>query len=269
MLDDGENFWFKQLMKTSGNTILITGGTSGIGFEMSKQFLKAGNTVIVTGRDKIKLEKIKAAMPELHIYQSDVSNPLEITDLFKKLTGDFPALNILINNAGIMKSVNIHNSQETLEKLTQEIDINLKGPIQMSKIFIEHLKKQKTAAIVNVSSGLAFVPLPISPVYCATKAGLHSFTQSLRAQLKNTSIKVFELAPPATATELLSSMDQEDMKGVTIMPVTQMVTEFFNGFAKDQLEICPGQSKQLRFLSRVAPGFILKQMSKTVDRMLN
>ena len=121
---------------------------------------------------------------------------------------------------------------------------------------------------MNVSSGLAFVPLPISPVYCATKAGLHSFTESLRVQLKSTKVKVFDLAPPATQTELLSNFNSEDMKGVSIMKVEDMVKVAVKGMQTDQFEIRPGQANQLKMMSRVAPGFILKQMSRSVDRML-
>ncbi|MFI5362147.1 MAG: SDR family oxidoreductase [Elusimicrobiota bacterium] len=255
-------------MKTSGNTILITGGSSGIGFEFAKQFVAAGNTVIVTGRDEKKLQKVKAALPAVHVVKSDVSSPDEIGALLKKITGEFPALNVLINNAGVMRNINMHDDSVTLEALTHEIDINLKGPMRMAKAFLPHLKKQAEAAIVNVTSGLAFVPLPISPVYCATKAGLHSFSLSLRVQLKNTKVKVFEVAPPATATELLSDMNADDMKGVAIMQVGDMVAASIKGLAQDRLEIRPGQANNLKFMSRVAPEFILKQLSKPVDRML-
>src|SRR5260221_14308678 len=121
---------------------------------------------------------------------------------------------------------------------------------------------------MNISSGLAFVPLPVSPVYCATRAGLHSFTESLRVQLKNPKVKVFELAPPATQTELLGDFDFEDMKGVSIMKVEDMVEVAVKGMQTDQFEIRPGQANQLKMMSRVAPGFILKQMSRSVDRMI-
>jgi uncharacterized oxidoreductase len=115
---------------------------------------------------------------------------------------------------------------------------------------------------------LAFVPLPISPVYCATKAGLHSFTESLRVQLKNTKVKVFELAPPTTRTELLGDFNFDDMKGVSIMKVEDMVKVALTGMQTDRFEIRPGQANQLKMMNRLAPGFILKQMSRSVDRML-
>lgn len=254
-------------MKTNGNTILITGGSSGIGFEFAKQFLALGNTVIVTGRDEKKLSAMKAALPAVHTIKSDVSAPGEIEVLLKKVTAEFPKLNVLINNAGIMRTINFHDAAD-LDGLTQEIDINLKGPIRLAMAFLPHLKKHGEAAIVNITSGLAFVPLPTSPIYCATKAGLHSFTLSLRVQLKNTRVKVFEVAPPATETELLSGMSAADRKGVQIMKVDDMVAASIKGLETDRFEIRPGQANSLKFMSRVAPEFILKQLSGPMDRLL-
>ena len=255
-------------MKTNGNTILITGGSTGIGFEFAKQLLALGNTVIATGRDEKKLQKAKSLLPQLHIVTSDAGEPAAIEALCKKVTGDFPKLNVLINNAGIMKTINFHDDGADLESLTREIDINLKGPIRLAKAFLPHLKKQPEAAIVNVTSGLAFVPLPTSPVYCATKAGLHSFSLSLRVQLKNTKVKVFEVAPPATETELLAGMNAADRKGVQIMKVDDMVEASIKGIEADRFEIRPGQANSLKFMSRVAPEFILKQLSGPMDRLL-
>jgi len=256
-------------MKMTKNTILITGGTSGIGFEFIKQLSELDNTIIVTGRDLQKLERTKKSFPKVHTIQSDVSDPKAIVALYEQVTKQFPDLNILINNAGIMKKINLHDSTGTLTDLTQEIEINLNGPIRMVKQFLPHLKTKSEAAIINVTSALAFVPLPISPVYCATKAGLHSYTLSLRAQLKNTKVKVFELAPPATKTELTGDFHEDDMKDASIMTVEDMVTVAVNGMKDDRLEIRPGQSNQLKMMSRIAPDFILKQLSKSVDLMLS
>jgi uncharacterized oxidoreductase len=255
-------------MKMDSNTILITGGTSGIGFELAAELLKLGNTVIITGRDQSKLDLAKLKQPRIHTFQSDVSDPKAISALYEIVVSQFPELNILINNAGIMRKINLHDKGSDLEDISREIETNLSGPIRMVKQFLAHLKTQKSAAIINVSSGLAFVPLPISPVYCATKAGIHSFTQSLRAQLKNTSIKVFELAPPLTQTALVGAFDAEDMKGSTAMDVAKMVGYAIKGLERDQYEIRPGQSNLLKLMSRIAPQFILNQLSKPVERML-
>ena len=255
-------------MKLTKNTILITGGGSGIGLELAKQLLNLGNTIIITGRDVAKLKKAQEILPQIHTIQSDVSKLNEIENLFVHVSKNFPETNILINNAGIMRTINLHDQNDRVEKITDEIEINLNGPVRMIKKFLPHLKTKATAAIVNVSSGLAFVPLPTSPVYCATKAGLHSFTLSLRAQLKNTNVKVFELAPPATQTALLGDFASEDMKGIVIMKVDDMVAVAIKGLQSDLLEIRPGPSNQLKLMNRIAPEFILKQLSKPVDRML-
>jgi len=256
-------------MKMTNNTILITGGTSGIGLELAIQLLALDNTIIVTGREKSKLDETKKKLPQIHTIQSDVSDPKEIAILYEKVTKDFPDLNVLINNAGIMRKINLQDKDINLEKITQEIEINLMGPIRMVIQFLPHLKAQQSAAIVNVSSGLAFVPLPISPIYCATKAGIHSFTQSLRIQLKNTNIKVFELAPPATETPLFrGDFSTDDLGGIKSMDVHTLAKFAIAGLQKDTLEIRPGPSNALKVMSRVAPEFIVNQLGKSVDKML-
>jgi uncharacterized oxidoreductase len=254
-------------MNLSGNTILITGGSSGIGFQMAKEFLAAKNTVIIIGRNLDKLEQAKQKLGNVTIIQSDISNPDSVQELYKRVSKEFPDMNVLINNAGVMFTINLQKHDLTAAQLTREIDINVKGTVWMNNAFLPLLKKNKNTATVIVSSGLAFVPLPISPVYCATKAALHSYSLSMRAQLSNTDVKVFELAPPATETELLADFNEEDMKGISTMTVEAMVAAFLKAFSNDKYEITPGQSKQLRFMSRFFPSFILKQMSKTVNRM--
>src|SRR5258708_27764056 len=203
-------------MKLTSNTILINGGGSGIGYELTKQLTALGNTILITGRDQAKMDGAKAAFPQIHTFRSDVSDPKAIATLYEQVTKQFPELNILINNAGIMREINVQDKAGRLEDLTREIEINLSGPIRTVKQFLPHLKTKSKAAIMNVSSGLAFVPLPISPVYCATKAGLHSFTESLRVQLKDTKLKVFELAPPATQPELYVNFDFQAITLVSI-----------------------------------------------------
>jgi len=255
-------------VKLRDNTILITGGASGIGYELTRQLSALGNTILISGRDQAKMDRAKAVFPKIHTFQSDVSDPDAVATLYEEVTRQFPGLNISINNAGVMRKINVHQTGGSLNDMTREIEINLSGPVRMVKQFLPHLKTKSQAAIMNVSSALAFVPLPISPVYCATKAGLRSFTESLRVQLKNTKVKVFELAPPATQTDILDGFNSEDMKGVPIMKVEDMVKAAIKGMHADRLEIRPGQASQLKMMSRVAPGFILKQMSRSVDRML-
>ena len=237
-------------MKLKSDTILITGGSSGIGLEMAKQLISLGNTVIVTGRDISKLELTKKELPSVHIYQSDVSDPQAICELYSKVTADFPKLNIIINNAGIMRAVDFNDTE--YDKICSEIDINLSGPIRMVQQFLPHLKKQPEAAIVNVSSGLAFITFPKAPVYSAAKAGLHAYTKSLRLQLKNTSVKVFELAPPKTSAPLFNRDNQNDEKNnrMPTMEVPKVVTVAIDSIQRDKFEILPGLSKMLKLAGR-------------------
>ena len=255
-------------MKPTENTILITGGSNGIGLELATQFLKLGNTVIITGRNLSRLNEVKKKYPNLTVFQSDAGKPADIKNLYDNVSKQFPGLNVLINNAGIMRKLNLHDTSIDLENINQEIDINLSGPIRMVNQFLPLLKKQQQAAIMNVSSGLAFVPFPISPVYSATKAGVHFYTQTLRIQLKNTNVKVFELLPPLTNTDLQNAFTADDMKGTQVMETATMVEAAIKGFINNSFEIRPGQSNLLKIMSRIAPRFILNQMSRPVDSLL-
>lgn len=255
-------------MKLSRNTILITGGASGIGLELALQLQARDNTVIVTGRNQAKLDRLAQQHPLLHTIQSNVNQLEAIQSLYTEATHRFPKLNILINNAGIMRKINLHTAASGENDLGREIETNLLGPIRMVQQFLPHLRAQSTAAIVNVSSGLAFTPFPISPIYGASKVGLHSFTQSLRVQLRNTHIKVFELAPPSTDTALNGAFTPADLKGAPMMDVHAVARQTLAGLARDRLEILPGFSKVLRLGSRVTPNLLLKAASASVDSML-
>jgi uncharacterized oxidoreductase len=255
-------------MKLSGNTVLITGGSGGIGLEFAKQLSELGNTVIITGRNQAKLDYAKKQYPNIVTYRSDVTNPDDIRSLYSEVTKEFPALNILINNAGVMRVTKFYSPNEDLTSVTQEITTNLNGPIWMSHQFIPHLKKQKNAAIVNVASLLGFIPLPMSPVYSATKAGLRSFTTCLREQLKHTKVKVFDLSPPATQTDLVEVFDKKDVEGLKLMDAESVVKAALQGMQKDSFEIRPGQTNQVYYLGKFAPKVLLKMMSKSLDRML-
>ena len=248
-------------MELKKKTILITGGTSGIGLALATELLALGNTVIITGRDLAKLTQTKNALPKLHIFQSDVTDIDSIKILFDTLIKQFPNLDILINNAGIMRKLPI-NEPRALDDVTREIDTNLSGPVRMIQQFLPHLKTRKDAAIINVSSGLAFIPYPVSPVYSATKAALHSFTQSLRIQLEGTNVTVIELAPPPVETPLLRNEFAEEMKGQKAMDAKILAQKAIAGIQAGRLEIRPGISNVLKIMSRVAPQFMLKQLAK-------
>jgi uncharacterized oxidoreductase len=249
------------IMKLRQKTILITGGTSGIGLELARQLLPAGNTVIVTGRDAAKLDLARRTLPGLHVMQSDVSDPRAIATLHERVLAQFPALDVLVNNAGIMRNLNL-NAERGLEDVTREIDINLTGPVRMIQQFLPHLKSRPAALIVNVSSGLAFIPFPLSPVYSAAKAGLHAFTQVLRLQLDKSTVTVVELAPPGVETPLFRGEFEEESKGQKAMDVGVLVRRAIAGIEAGQLEIRPGLSNVLKIMSRVAPSFMLAQMNK-------
>lgn len=247
-------------MQLEKRTILITGGTSGIGLELASQLYRRDNTILVTGRDQQRLDAAAKMLPGVHMYQSDVSDPGAISSLCDSVLAQFPALDTLINNAGIMRNLNL-NEEHDLNDVTREIEINLSGPVRMVQKFLPHLKTRKGALIVNVSSGLAFVPLPLSPVYCATKAAIHSFSQSLRVQLEGTGVSVVELAPPAVETPLLGAFAQE-MKGQKAMDVKELAKRAIAAIEAGRLEIRPGLSNVLKAMSRIAPEFMLKQMAK-------
>jgi uncharacterized oxidoreductase len=156
-------------MKLTNRTVLITGGTSGIGLELAKQLQQRGNTVIVTGRDQAKLDATRRLLPGIHTFKSDVSDPAAIAVLHGSVIAQFPKLDTLVNNAGIMRNLSLNHDRDLVD-VTQEIETNLSGPVRMVQQFLPHLKTREHALIINVSSGVAFIPLPISPVYSATKA---------------------------------------------------------------------------------------------------
>ncbi|WP_291293573.1 SDR family NAD(P)-dependent oxidoreductase [Enterococcus sp.] len=237
-------------MDLRSDTILITGGTSGIGLEMARQLLALGNTVIVTGRDNAKLEATKKELPDIHTYQSDVSDPQSIVKLQQKVTADFPQLNILINNAGIMRAIDFNDTD--YDAVCSEVTVDLNGPIRMVQQFLPQLKKQPESAIVNVSSGLAFITFPKAPIYSAAKVGLHAYTKSLRLQLKPTNIKVFELAPPKTSAPMFNRKESNSEGGNNLptMEVPQVVASMIRGIQKNKLEILPGLSKVLKLFGR-------------------
>jgi uncharacterized oxidoreductase len=251
-------------MKLTHKTILITGGTSGIGLELARQLQARNNTVIVTGRDQGKLDEASRALPGLHALRSDVSDPAAIVALHGLVLARFPKLDILINNAGIMRNLKLHTERD-LHDVTREIDVNLSGPVRMIQQFLPHLKSRPEALIVNVSSGLAFVPLPISPVYSATKAAMHSFTQALRVQLGGSSVGVVELAPPATETPLLHAEFEAEQKGQKGMDVVKLASQAIAAIEAGKREIRPGLSNVLKLMSRIAPQFMLGQLSKMGD----
>lgn len=243
-------------MELKNSTILITGGTSGIGLELVKQLTEQGAIIIVTGRSMEALAEAKKRFPKIHTFQSDVSKPEDISNLYENVTREFPELNIIINNAGEMRLIDIADSSKTLEDLTREININLSGTIQMVYRFLPHLLKKQSAAVVNVSSAIAFMAYSTAPIYSASKAGAHAFTMALRLQLKNTSVKVFELIPPGVNTNLQNDWVLKPNPR-QMMDVDKLVQVAINGLRNDTDEIKPFLVRVVKFLGRVMPNALM------------
>lgn len=252
-------------MKLEHRTVLITGATSGIGRELARELLRRGNTIIATGRDQEKLDSICNELPGIHAFRSDVADSVAIEALSRDVLARFPSLDTLINNAGIMRNLKLDESRHLLD-VTREIAVNLCGPVQMIQQFLPQLKSRPGSLIVNVSSGLAFLPFPAAPVYCATKAAIHSFTQSLRVQLEGSGVTVVELAPPGTETPLFRREFEREMKGEAAMDPKRLALLAIAGIEAGKLEIRPGVANVLKIMSRVAPSFMLKQLTKLARR---
>ena len=251
-------------MKLKSRTILITGGSAGIGLAFALKFVELGNEVIVTGRRQAVLDEVKAKYPKLHTIQSDVANAAQVASLAARVKADFPKLDVLMNNAGIMLFQNLKAPVTDLAGLMTEININVGGVIGMTSAFIDILTANK-GTVINVSSALAFVPLPCSPIYCASKAAVHSYTQSLRFQLEETGVEVIDLMPPEVQTELTKGLAEG---GAASLTTDELVKQSFASLKAGALEIRPGQSNQLAWMRRIAPDFINKQLWKAAKKLV-
>lgn len=244
-------------MKVSGNTILVTGGSNGIGLALAKKFVELGNEVIITGRRQDKLDAAKQELPKLHVIRSDGGDKNDVAALAREMHEKFPKLNVLVNNAGVMIYRNL-SAPADLDELTSEIDVNLSGPIRLTSALIDLLRANQ-GTIINVSSGLAFVPLQAAPIYCATKAAMHSYTITLRQQLADHGVEVIELMPPTVKTDLAPMPEDKSVKVIT---TDELVDATMKALGKGATEIRPGQANSLRFMSRFAPGFIQGVLAK-------
>jgi uncharacterized oxidoreductase len=246
-------------MKLTGRTILVTGGSAGIGLAFALKFLELGNEVIVTGRRQSALDDLKRNHPNLQTIQSDVADPAQIAALARRVKAEYPTLDVLMNNAGIMLHKNLTAPAPDLEGLMTEMNVNVGGVIRTTSAFVDILAANK-GTVINVSSALAFVPLPSAPVYCATKAAVHSYTQSLRFQLEETGIEVIELMPPGVNTDLSTELANGD--GFTLLTTDELVKQSFASLKRGALEVRPGQAKLLALMRRIAPDYINRQLWK-------
>ncbi|EJL69572.1 SDR family oxidoreductase [Chryseobacterium populi] len=246
-------------MNTKHNTVLISGGTAGIGLEIAKLFSANGNKVIITGRTKERLEKALQLLPNATGIQCDITNEEETNALVEKVKSEHKELNVLINNAGAAHVYNLAaENVNAVEKAQEEMLTNYFSIIRLNEKLLPLLKQQKEAAIVNVSSVVAFVPGSLA-TYSASKAALHSYTQSLRIALNkevSSSVKVFELMPPLVDTEFSAPIG-----GHNGIPASEVATQFINGFENDDLEIRVGQTEDIYRLHLANPSEALKVMN--------
>lgn len=248
-------------MDQSKQTVLITGGGSGIGLAIAKKFLVNDNVVIITGRNLAKLEKVKAEMPDIHIFQSDVNSDDDVKALEQIIEKKFKGIDVLINNAGIMNLVDAGDAENNLKTQLQEIEINYQSPIRMLHYFMSQLKMSKNAVLINISSCLAYVPFSQAPVYSGTKSALHFWTLSIRPQLKSYGIKVVELLPPVVDTPLAHGANITEDEKLKPMAPDKLADIFWKDFKNGKEEITPGISKQLKLMSRLAPKLIFRKLN--------
>lgn len=243
-------------MELSGHTVLVTGGGSGIGLAIARRFLDAGSEVIICGRREATLQRAQEQMPGLHILQGDVETTQGREALIDQVIQDFPAFDVLVNNAGLQRRRRFGEDDAPWDERQQEIAINFEAPVQLCSLVLDHFRRQPCAAIINVTSGLAFVPGLFAPVYSATKAAMHSFTLSLRGELSRTAIEVIEIAPPAVNT---------DLGGVGVhvdgAPVDDFADAVMARIANGENEVGYEGSETRRQAARQALGDTFEQMN--------
>jgi len=232
-------------VKTNGNAVLITGGATGIGYALAEAFVKAGNNVLICGRRVAKLREAKRKLPQIQTRQCDLSKKEDREAFCDWVKRNYRDLNILVNNAGIQRAIDLKEGTAELFGGEDEVQTNFAAPIHLSAYFAPILMKKKAAAIINVSSGLGFVPMAFMPVYCATKAGIHMFTVSLRHQLKDTSVKVFEVVPPAVDTELGKGTTGESEGEYRGIPASEVADAVLKALQANEYEVVIGEAKGL------------------------
>ncbi len=231
-------------MKTTGNTILMTGGGSGIGRELARELHALGNTVIVAGRTSASLAETIKDRDGMHARTLDVSDPDDIARFAAELVKDFPALNTLFNNAGVMAKEDWLSDPVNLTITENTITTNLLGPIRLTAALLPHMRARPVARVVNVTSGLAYVPLAHTPAYSASKAAMHAWTQSLRYQLRDTNVEIIELAPPGVQTDLTPGQATREV----YMPLKDFIAETMESFSIEDTpaEVAVERAKMLR-----------------------
>jgi short-subunit dehydrogenase involved in D-alanine esterification of teichoic acids len=237
-------------MNLKNNVILLTGGTSGIGLELSRQFLALGNEIIAVSGNAENLTKLQKDFPQIQTIVCDLGNENSVKDLLENCRRNFRNINIIINNAGVQHRGFWENERNDFDKISWEITVNFTSPMQIIYGLLPILLEKNEAAIVNVSSGLAFAPKKDAPIYCGTKAAVHNTTKALRYQLENTSVKVFEIIPPLVDTPMTKG------RGAGKISTNDLVDEFIRDFANDKFESNIGKVKILRIVQRISPKLV-------------
>ena len=237
-------------MKLSGNTVLITGGSSGIGYAMAEAFLDAGSTVVICARDEPGLGKAQRAHPNLHTRTCDVANAEARQALVTSLTDDFPQLNVLVNNAGVQRDIDLTRGAEDFLSGDDEIRINLEAPIILSAMLIPLLARNPQPVLINVSSGLGFIPMATMPVYSASKAGMHAFSMAIRVQVARLGMQVFEVVPPMVDTALNPSGRAKREGRTAGLSARTFVAAVMQDLAHDTQEIGYGMTAKFVQASR-------------------
>lgn len=243
-------------MKLSGNTIFITGGSSGIGLRMADVLTKNGNQVIICGRSAEKLEKAEQSIPGLKIRQCDLSKSEERKQLSEWVKKNHPDCNVLINNAAVVHQTNFFSDQDMIEKADLEIQTNFAAPVELTKLFSPLLEHNQHPAIIYITTGLVYSPKAAYPIYCATKSALHSFVQTLRWQIHDIPIDIYEVLMPAVDTPFHKGNPPK-----MVISTEKAVKEMFDKLEKGQREIKVGPVGILHYLSRIAPSFAMKKVN--------
>ena len=235
-------------MKVTNNTILLTGGTSGIGYELVRRFYELGNRLIVVSSDPGKLTNLRNQFPDIDTIPCNLADSTQVNALIRRCLDDYPDINVLINNAGVQYPYDWLTESDGYQKISDEITINLTSPLQLAYGLLPVLLKHPEAALVTVSSGLIYAPKKSAPVYCGTKAAIHTTTKALRYQLEKTDINVFEIIPALVDTPMTAG------RGTGKITPQQLVDEFIRHFRKNQLESRIEKTKLLRLLHRLSPA---------------
>ena len=247
-------------MTIKGKSILVTGGSMGIGKEIVKKLYAQGATVVACGRTLAPLKELADELPGLIVVTCDVTDIEQIRQLHQVCKQEVGGIDILINNAAVFKRFDILDESYGLGAQLEELDINLVGPIMLTHTFLPDLKSRKESAIVNLTSPSAFIPLVKAPIYSATKAALQSWTLSLREQLKSTNITVIDLNPPAVDTQM--NENNPGVEGMKLMSPAKFADIFVKGLMDGKTEIMPSHAGLLKIMRRVAPGFAFNMLNK-------